>query len=358
MGSRSAIHCIVPPIILERIARSGSDEQRDWALRTLATDHSVRAARIQNMSQSGAGTRRRSALDAHMRAGRPFRTIRDAREQESFTGHTVREEGNGPTGDPAVDEAYDGFGGTYEFFWKHFRRDSIDDEGMHLEGIVHYGRKFDNAFWDGQRMVFGDGDGELFNRFTASLDVIAHELAHGVTEDEAALIYIGEPGALNESMSDVFGSMVKQYVVQQKAEDADWLIGAELLAEGVDGIALRSMREPGTAYDDRVLGKDPQPGHMDDYVETTADNGGVHINSGIPNRAFCIVATTLGGYSWERAGRIWYESLSSPRLGTKIRFSGFARITEQSAERIYGAGSDEVSAVRSGWEKVGVVAAP
>ncbi|MGI8425837.1 MAG: M4 family metallopeptidase [Actinomycetota bacterium] len=355
MGNlRSCIHCIVPPMVLEAIARNGSEQQRDWALRTMATDHSIRAARIQNSALRAPGRHRRSLLEAHSGTGKPHRIIRDSNGLETFAGPTVREEGQPATGDPAVDEAYDGFGATHDFFWKSFQRDSIDDDGMHLSGVVHYGNKFDNAFWDGQRMVFGDGDGEIFNRFTLSLDVIAHELAHGVTEDEAALVYLGQAGALNESMSDVFGSMVKQHMNRQKAADADWLIGAELLTGKVNGAALRSMKEPGSAYDDDLLGKDPQPGHMDDYVETMADNGGVHINSGIPNRAFYTVATALGGFAWERAGRIWYDSLRFEGLRPNARFSELAKVTEKTAKRLYGAGSDEAKAVKAGWDTVGV----
>ncbi len=104
-------------------------------------------------------------------------------------------------------------------------------------------------------------------------------------------------------MSDVFGSLVKQYQLQQTAGEADWLIGQGLLTENVKGIALRSMKAPGTAYDDPVLGKDPQPAHMKDYVNTVSDNGGVHINSGIPNHAFYVVATELGGFGGKKRVR-------------------------------------------------------
>src|SRR5438045_1918371 len=128
-------------------------------------------------------------------------------------------------------------------------------------------------------MVCGDGDGALFNRFTIALDVIAHELTHGVTQTEAQLEYRGQSGALNESMSDVFGSLVKQWAGNQTARQADWLIGAGLFTPTVKGAAIRSMKAPGTAYDDPVLGADPQPADMANYVTTRADNGGVHINS-------------------------------------------------------------------------------
>jgi Zn-dependent metalloprotease len=353
LGHRHSIHCIVPPIVLERIAREGNAEQRRRALDTMARDQTLRAARVHNMMRRAMG----NPFDAlgTSRGGAPNRTIYDAKNTEDLLrAVVVREEGTPSNGDVAVDEAYDGLGSTYEFLWEIFDRNSIDDEGFRLDAVVHFGDRYDNAFWDGQRMVFGDGDGELFNRFTASLDVIAHELGHGVTEDEAGLVYWQQSGALNESMSDVIGAMVKQYTLDQKADQADWLIGAELLGPDITGDALRNMKAPGTAYDDDVLGKDPQPAHMRDYVETMADNGGVHINSGIPNHAFYLVATRLGGYSWERAGRIWYETLRDPRLKSTVPFRGFARATTRAAQRLFGDSSDEVDAVWQAWDQVGI----
>jgi Zn-dependent metalloprotease len=204
-------------------------------------------------------------------------------------------------------------------------------------------------------MVFGDGDGRLFNRFTISLDVIGHELTHGVTENEAGLRYLYEPGALNESLSDVFGSLIKQRVLNQAADQADWLIGAGLLAEGVNGVALRSMKAPGTAYDDKVLGKDPQPSDMQGYVQTTRDNGGVHINSGIPNRAFYLTAAAIGGYAWEKAGKIWYQTVTDKRLRRSANFAAFAQLTIDNAAKLYGTDGAEHKAVQDAWAEVGVV---
>jgi Zn-dependent metalloprotease len=286
--------------------------------------------------------------------GEPQRTVYNCNNQEDLPGSVARVEGSAASGDTAIDEAFDGLGATYEFFWEVYDRGSIDDQDMRLDGHVHYGKNYDNAFWDGQRMVFGDGDGELFNRFTIALDVIGHELAHGVTEDEAALAYWQQSGALNESVSDVFGSLVKQYSLKQTAKDADWLIGAGLLGPKVKGKALRSMKAPGTAYDDPVLGKDPQPAHMRDYVRTFRDNGGVHINSGIPNHAFYLAATALGGNAWEKAGRIWYDALRSPRIRPTAQFRTFARVTVAVAGQLYGADGAEQKAVRAAWTKVGV----
>jgi Zn-dependent metalloprotease len=339
-------HSIVPPYVIEAIAREGSEEQREWARRTLELDTAIRDKRA-----AGGGTAPEPAAGAT--PGQPQRTIRDAQGAETTDGPVVRQEGDGPSDDVAVNEAYDGFGATYGFYWDIFQRDSIDGAGLPLNGVVHYGDRYDNAFWDGEQMVFGDGDGELFNRFTIALDVIGHELTHGVTENEAGLEYSGQSGALNESMSDVFGSMVKQYKLGQLAADADWLIGEGLLAEGVNGVALRSMKAPGTAYDDpRLGGKDPQPANMADYVDTTDDNGGVHINSGIPNHAFYLAAVALGGHSWEKAGRIWYEALRDPATTATTDFAGFAATTVAVAERLYG--SEESGAVADAWSGVGI----
>jgi Zn-dependent metalloprotease len=225
---------------------------------------------------------------------------------------------------------------------------------MPLLATVHFDQEYNNAFWNGEQMVFGDGDGELFNRFTVSLDVIGHELTHGVTEDEAQLVYFFQPGALNESVSDVFGSLVKQYLLKQTAAQADWLIGAGLFTANVNGVALRSMKAPGTAYDDPVLGKDPQPAHMRDYVQTFGDNGGVHINSGIPNHAFYLAATKIGGYAWEKAGRIWYEALRDSRLRANSGFRRFAALTYVHAGQLFGTGSSEQRAVVEAWNQVGI----
>ena len=154
-------------------------------------------------------------------------------------------------------------------------------------------------------MVFGDGDGEIFNRFTIALDVIGHELTHGVTEDEAAIEYSGQSGALNESLSDVAGSQVKQYQLGQLAARcrlADRRRAADGRRQRRRAALDEGARAPPTTIP-RLGGKDPQPAHMDGYVDTTDDNGGVHINSGIPNHAFYLAATALGGHSWEKAGR-------------------------------------------------------
>jgi Zn-dependent metalloprotease len=346
---RHSIFCILPPYILSQIVQSGSDQQRSSALGTLRTDQTFRTLRATNQSPAGAVLGKPVTATEE---GQKQRTIYTAKNTQTLPGTVVRAEGAPPSGDPAVDEAYDGLGDTFDFYWEVFERNSINDQGLPLDATVHFGDKYDNAFWDGSRMVFGDGDGELFNRFTIAIDVIGHELTHGVTEDEAKLTYMFQPGALNESISDVFGSLIKQRALNQTADKADWLIGAGLFTKNVKGTALRSMKAPGTAYDDPVLGKDPQPASMKHFVRTYQDNGGVHINSGIPNRAFYLVATKLGGYAWEKAGKIWYETLRNSSLRPGTGFKSFARLTATVAGRLYGANSVEQKAIQESWAEV------
>jgi Zn-dependent metalloprotease len=347
---RHSIFCILPPYILRQIAQNGTPQQRADALQTLATDQTFRVLRSD--PRLGASARPHPSVLAM--EGEKRRTIYDAHSQQNLPGDMVRAEGTEPSGDPAVDEAYDGLGATFDFFWDVYQRNSIDDEGLALDATVHFGRDYDNAFWNGERMVFGDGDGQIFNRFTIALDVIGHELCHGVTQDEAGLVYYLQPGALNESMSDVFGSLVKQYKLQQTADQADWLIGAGLFTANINGVALRSMKAPGTAFDDPLLGKDEQPSHLDDFVNTFQDNGGVHINSGIPNHAFYLAATNLGGFAWEKAGRVWYETLRDSGLRPSSGFRRFARLTVENAGKLFGEGSAEQQAIREAWSEVGI----
>jgi Zn-dependent metalloprotease len=340
---------IVPPHLLEQVVRTGTAQDRETALRTLAIDHSVRTLRVETSGLRGAAAWWLGL--AHGYAGTPVRVIYDAGHQtDVHSTRVLRSEGDHPVRDTAANEAYDGLGLTYGFYWEVFQRDSIDDAGLPLLGEVHFGVDYDNAFWDGERMMFGDGDGRLFSGFTTAIDVIGHELTHGVTEDTVGLRYTGQSGALNESISDVFGSLVKQFALGQTASQADWLIGAGILGPALSGVALRSMKAPGTAFDGDI-----QPATMSDYVRTASDNGGVHINSGIPNHAFYLAATAIGGCAWEGAGRVWYETITRRTVGPSTQFRGFASATVQTAERLFGLGSMEPRAVADAWMAVGVL---
>lgn len=348
---RHSIFCILPPHMLRSISENGTPSQRAAALQTMSTDQTFRSLRATQPMMAPPTQRRQIAMQAE---AQKQRTIYTAKNTTNLPGDVVRTEGSAPSADVTINEAYDGLGATYDFYSDAYNRNSIDDEGMPLNATVHFSKSYNNAFWDGQRMVFGDGDGKLFNRFTISLDVIGHELTHGVTQDEAQLLYVFQSGALNESISDVFGSLVKQYALKQTAKKADWLIGEGLFTKNVKGVALRSMKAPGTAYNDPVLGKDPQPAHMKNFVYTFEDNGGVHINSGIPNHAFYLAAVKLGGNAWEKAGRIWYETLRDSKLRPLTGFRRFARLTIDNAGRLYGVESTVQKAVRTAWSEVGI----
>ncbi|WP_354253384.1 M4 family metallopeptidase [Arthrobacter sp. UYEF21] len=341
---------IIPPYLLRRLARQDAPQfsaAARAAKEALSHVRSVQSARTSPVPAAPPGLR-------EAQPGLPNRSIYDAAGSENLSGKLVRKEGSPESGDLSTDEAYSGLGNTHRLFVEIFGRNSIDGGGLPLDATVHFGKLYDNAFWDGRQMVFGDGDGEVFERFTRSLSVIGHELTHGVTQYSAGLAYRNQAGAINESVSDVFGALVEQYVKRQSVTESSWLIGEGLFTAQVGGFALRSMKAPGTAYDDDVLGKDPQPDSMDSYVRTSADNGGVHINSGIPNRAFYLTAESLGGNAWGAPGQIWYDTLTGGSLPATATFSVFARATAASAVELFGSGSAEHDAVRKAWETVKV----
>jgi Zn-dependent metalloprotease len=341
------LNCITPPWILRRLVDNDDAQIREAALGTLLATAQLRGEREIRGGFTGLGAApvdgRRSTFDCANGTFLPRATL-------------ARSEGGAAVTDESVNRAYDGLGVIRDFYRDVLGRNSIDDRGMRLHGYVHRGLHYNNAFWDGQEMVFGDGDGLIFNDFTESLDVIGHELAHGVTEFTAALEYHNQSGALNESLSDAFGSMIKQWHLGQTAASADWLIGPEVFTPGIAADALRSMKAPGTAYDNKDFGKDPQPDHMDRFVELPdtdeGDNGGVHINSGIPNKAFFLVATKIGGNSWEAPGHIWYEALRASRAETQ--FQDFADTTYHKAGELYGEAGAQQQAVLDAWSEVGI----
>ncbi len=295
-------------------------------------------------------SRRTAAAPAPAVTGdEPF-SVFTADNGTDLPGRLVRAAGDPESADQATDEAYVGVEASLALFSEVFGRSSYDDKGAPVIATVHYEQDYDNAFWDGTQLVFGDGDGRVFDRFTKPVDVLGHELSHAVTQFSANLTYQGQSGALNESVSDVFGSCLKQRLLAQTVDQADWLIGEGIFLPSINGKALRSMAAPGTAYDDPTIGKDPQVATMADFVDTTEDNGGVHTNSGIPNKAFHLAATGIGGSSWEGAGKIWYAALTSG-IGADTDFAGFAAATVAAARDV----SDQAAeVVRSAWAEVGV----
>ncbi len=351
--------CILPDHVLRRVAERGDEQQRRAALSTMAASVTMRTARAQAEARRSVTPRAPEAGIMALEAPRKERIVRDAANTDDRRGSIVRQEGQDPVGDLAVDEAYEYLGDTWDFYFDVFARNSVDKSGLPLEAIVHYRQDYDNAVWNGSQMIFGDGSGFRFNRLTQSLTVCAHELTHGVIQYDGPLVYQREAGALNESLADVLASMVEQHKLDQSPQEAVWTIGREIMAEGVTGFegrppVLRSLKEPGTAYDDDLLGTDDQPGDMSGFVETDDDHGGVHINSGIPNHAFYFLATSLEKPSWEDAGRIWYAALGHERLLPTATFRQFARITRAVASTLFGPGSRETDAVGEAWHKVGI----
>ncbi len=321
----------IPSYILDRLGEASDEPLADCVRRTAAIDEVLRSSR--------------TAAPAPTEAGADWQ-VHDAENGSTLPGRLVRTAGEPEVGDVAVDEAATGLTESLALFTD-LGRDSYDDRGATVVATVHYEREYDNAFWDGTQLVFGDGDGRVFERFTKPIDVLGHELAHAVIQHTANLTYEGQPGALNESMSDVFGACIKQRHLGQDAAAADWLIGEGIFLPGINGGALRSMSEPGTAYDDPLVGKDPQVGSMADYVQTRNDNGGVHLNSGIPNRAFVIAARAIGGETWSGPGRIWYAALTSG-LDPDSDFATFAAATIASA-------GEHAEVVEDAWTQVGVL---
>jgi Zn-dependent metalloprotease len=342
---------IVPPHVLRSISSSeaAGPEARASAQQTLLSSKSVKDARATHEETAVAVTLPRQLS----------RKIYDCKNSKVLVTNIARTEGDARVKDRSINNAYDGLGIVYDFFYNIFGRNSIDNKGLELIGNVHYQPEdapagYDNAFWDGSQMVFGDGDGDIFDDFTDSLDVLAHELTHGVTQYTAKLEYEDQAGALNESMSDVFACMCEQWWFGQTADKGDWLLGQGLLSMPRRGPALRSLKAPGTAYcNDPILGTDSQPGHMSGFVKTSDDDGGVHLNCGIPNRAFYLAATGLGGFSWDKAGQIWYKTLNDPAIPTKCTFKEFADLTVKQALALYGPGA--ATPVRSAWVGVGVL---
>jgi Zn-dependent metalloprotease len=328
---------IIPPKLLRKLAERLSGAEREALLDSIEQSAHLRGQR----SVSGI------AALAAVAAGEKRRTIFDAQHRKTLPGKLVRGEGDPAAADASINQAYDSSGYTYDFYLSALGRNSIDGRGMRIDSSVHYGVSFNNAFWNGTQMVYGDGDGKLFLGFTGAIDVVAHELTHGVTQytvpGGVGLIYEGQSGALNESISDVFGSVVKQWKNGQSVFGADWLIGAGILGPSV-GKALRSMKSPG---DQSVTWEgDDQPADMDGYQA----DGDVHTNSGIPNHAFYLAATALGGNAWEKAGPIWYRAL--PLLKPNASFADAARATVLMAEQLFGA--NEKQAVSDAWKQVKV----
>ena len=301
------MYTILPPHLTDRLARSDSSFAE-----TVRYDAGMRQTRALLPSQSTYGDI--EVYDAARRYVRmPPRTVAD----------------------PALEQAL-----RLET-WSRMTAEALQTPDI-PDGVIRYGARYSNAFFDGSWLVFGEGDGEVFGDFTMSLDVFAHEYGHKLVKMGPDLVYEGQPGALNESMSDVIGVCVRSFHAAEGVE-TNWKIGEDLFVE--PGSALRDMKSPGSAYDNRLLGSDPQVGHMKDYVHTYQDHGGVHINSGIPNKAFTVFAESVPGPMHDIPLQVWRATLAMS--GPRTDFGLFARASVVAAG-IYG------EQARAAWASVGI----
>lgn len=350
-----SIHCIIPPHMVDAIALRGNIAQKKMAQEIQKGTASFHAQRQQSTpanSFQATQVLHKGAIKDKI-ADIQIYDAKNTNDHADLPGTLVRQTGDNPVADADVNLAYEGSEDVYKLYLNEYGRDSLDGNGMPMISSVHFGNHYNNAFWDGNQMAYGDGDGILFTSFVHDLTIIGHELSHGVVQHSGGLIYYGQSGALNESFADIFGSLIVQYRKSQQACDASWLVGENSFSPGIHGDALRSLKAPGSAYNDPVLGKDIQPYHMDMYVHTSQDNGGVHINSGIPNHAFYLLSQYLGGSAWGKAGHIWYDALQQIN-NPFATFIDWADETMIAARNRHGIGSMEEKFVRQAWKMVGV----
>lgn len=339
------LHCIIPPDVFEHLSQ--------------VNDATLRKIGIANIESSAVSRTMRILTPVDLvSAISPGGTVKnrevyDLQQQShlALPGKLVRKEGDAPVADVSVNEAYDFAGHTYDFYKQLFNRNSLDDNGLPLISSVHLADN--NAFWNGRQMAYGDGDGVLFNRFTCSLDVVGHEFTHGVVSFTSRLVYRDEPGAINEHLADVFGTLIKQWINNQDVHSASWLIGEEIIVPASTRRAVRDMKNPGQAYvGDPLMGTDRQVDHISKKYTGTKDFGGVHWNSGIPNRAFCHAALKIGGHTWKTLGEVWYETML--QLSPTSGFQDLVRINLGIAQSKFGITDARYQAIKAGWQLVGL----
>ncbi|WP_255442238.1 MULTISPECIES: M4 family metallopeptidase [Corallococcus] len=282
------------------------------------------------------------------------RNLYSANNQWTTPGTLRRSEGGAATGDNHIDRNYAHLGTTYACYETVFGRDSFDDHGAGITSTVHYGSGYVNAYWDGVQVVFGDGDGVNSGQLGLDLDVASHEITHAVTQYESGLVYRNESGALNESLSDVSAAICESWSRGGVVDANVWMIGEFIWTPGINGDALRYMGNP------------TQDGSSKDYYPErytgTADNGGVHWNSGIQNLAFKLLVTggthprgktaiNVGGVGMNRAAQTFYFAATNYYTSTTTMSQAKA-YTVQAAQDRYDA--SVVNSVRNAWSAVGV----
>ena len=346
---RNPIQCILPPYIADKMKDSGKHEPEE-SLDNKLRNHRMHSDRKFFSALPRADQKLMAVKKAKPVKPKPVIEVNNVQKGYSLPGKPMT--ATQIAKDKNAKNVLNGVSATWDFYYSIFNRNSVDNAGMALINSVHYGKRYNNAMWNGRQMVFGDGDGKVFGSFTLDIDIIGHELTHAVTQYTANLDYENQSGALNESFSDVFGIMIKQYALKQDANQSNWLIGENVMLG--KQYALRSMIAPGTAYKKHPhWGNDPQPATMDKFLDMPntddGDYGGVHYNSGIPNYAFCMTAREAGGYSWETVGKVWYAALTQS-LAADADFAAMKKSTILHAQKLFGKNSKVHKAVISGWK--------
>ncbi len=293
-------HChFIPDVVFEEMEKDGYDVEKPAQK---VVDKTLRTRRLGLMAFAS----------AMPQVGNNELLVYDSQNTKNTQLKLVRKDGDEPSLDDDVNAVFDNGNIVKEYFQKILGWNSIDGGGLDLVSNVHYLTKYNNAFWDGEQMIFGDGDGLNFKNFARALDVTAHELTHGVVQYTANLEYKGQSGALNEHFADVFGSAIKQYYLKQNEKTANWLIGDLCLSGRFQGKAIRSMKSP----NDSEVVMMAQPDHYTKIFKGAADNYGVHINSGIPNYAFYLTAMGIGT---QNAAVLWFEALKMLKSTSKFK---------------------------------------
>ena len=372
LNHRHSIQCIIPPYMRLQLISDNEIKRKQLKLHLgdLSLDEEIRGRR---QAYSKLNPTEKSLLAAHQfEAGgisksvlkslnaepevipQPSRLVYSAENSQTLPGKLIRKEGSTASKDADANNVYDSAGATWDFYYSIFGRNSIDNKGMKMIQTVHYLKDYDNAFWDGKQMIYGDGDGKIFASFTTDIDVTGHELTHGVVQYECNLEYKDQSGALNESLADIFGILIKQKALNQDVNTSNWLIGENILIG--NEYAIRSLKAPGSAYVNHPdLGTDPQPDHMSGYKYDPDDNGGVHLNSGIPSHAFYLASSDVGGYAWEKVGRVWYKAMCNRDLvPTNASFADFKQATITESGNLFGAADQVTTAITNAWNSVGV----
>lgn len=347
--SASSCTCfIVPTSVLERFAQDKklSPEIRSAFADAATYEKEWRKLRIARQKHLRAAE---SLLPTAAPAAAPFPpadVVYDCRHGNTLPGVLVSNPGS--SSDATAKRAYLETQSVAKFYKDVFGRNSIDNAGMSLISSIHYSVKYNNAFWNGSQMTYGDGDGNIFVDFTKSNDVIGHELTHGVTERTLGLSYANQPGGLNESMSDVFGSMFRQWEAKQDVTKADWLIGKEILGPGAVSRGFTCLRDLSNPAAKHCLS--PQPTKFSQYQ----DGMDPHESSGIPNFAFYKAAMAIGGKSWEKTGKIWYQALTTSGSSPNMKMSVFANKTRTLAGSLFPSDPSIKTAVDKAWKAVGL----